>query len=154
MKTKSFCTIAVAALLALAAAQPVLAANPAGSSSRYGAEIRKVELSGYTLTYKLIDIHTMNVTTVMPKSSDDGGHMKSHHLMVFVTRPDGRPVTQGKAGYLVVQPNKAEAKDIAVPMDGGFGTDVDLSFNGDYTITAKLALPDADLVDTFIHTVK
>jgi hypothetical protein len=39
-------------------------------------------------------------------------------------------------------------------MDGGAGTDVDLPFRGDYPITAKIALPDKDLVDTFVYTVQ
>lgn len=154
MKTKSFCTLALGALLALTAAQPAFADTPA-KASRYGAELRKAQVSGYTLTYFLIDIAEMNATSVMPRTSSEGAQQtKAYHLMVFVNRPDGRPVTEGKAGFRVVQANKSEAKEMAVPMDGGFGSDVELPFHGDYTITTKLVLADADLVDTFVYTLK
>ena len=108
MKTKTYCTIALAALLAFAAAQPALAADPAEKSSRYGAAVRKAQVSGYSLTYHLIAMPEMNATSVMPRSLSEGAGqgLMSHHLMVFVARPDGRPVTEGKASYLVVQPNK------------------------------------------------
>lgn len=156
MKTKTYGILAIAALLSLAMLQPVLAADPAAKSASYGQNIRKVDVSGYSLSYYLLDVIEKHITGVMPSetTSSDFNKMKSHHLMVFVTRPNGRPATEGKAGFLVVQPNKTESRDIAFTMDGGFGSDVDLPSKGDFTITTKIVLADVDLLDRFVYTVK
>jgi len=153
MKTKSCRTLAIAVLVALGAAQPALA-DTGTKSSRYGTEIRKAQVSGYTLTYSLIDMDQMEVTSVMTRTTQDPAPQKSNHLMVFVTSPDGRPVAEGKGGFHVTRPNQTETKEIAVAMNGGFGTDVDLPFRGGYTITTALTLPGVDLVDTFVYTEK
>lgn len=155
MKMKTFGTFALAALMAFAMAQPALA-DPAVKSSSYGVNIRKAEVSGYTLTYYLLDVATKQATNVMPSeaTSSDFYKMKSHHLMVFVTRPDGRPATEGKAGFLVTRPNKTETRDIAFSMDGGFGSDVDLPSTGDFAIATKIVLADVDLLDRFVYTIK
>lgn len=153
MKLKLYGTLALAALLAFAVAQPAFAAE---KSASYGENIRKTQISGYTLTYYLLSVAEKQVTNIMPTetTSSDFNKSKSHHLMVFVSRPDGRPATEGKAGFMVVQPNKTETRDIAVSMDGGFGSDVDLPFKGDFTITAKIVLVDVDLLDKFVYSVK
>ena len=84
----------------------------------------------------------------------DMSKMKSHHLMVNPVAPDRKPVAGGKAGFLVVQPDKVEVKAMAMLMEGGFGADLDLLVKGDYKITTKIVLGDTTLVDEFVYTVK
>jgi hypothetical protein len=74
--------------------------------------------------------------------------------MVYPVGPGGKAIAGGKAGYLVVQPDKTEVKAMAMFMEAGFGADLDLVAKGDYKITAKIALADVTLVDEFVYTVK
>ena len=134
----------------MAAAPPPPAAEKPAVNSK---EIRTAVVNGYTLVYTLIDMNQMMASSSMPMTHDMA-KMKSHHLMVNPVAPDRKPVTGGKAGYLVVQPDKVEIKAMAMLMEGGFGADVDLLVKGDYTITTKIAFADTTLVDEFVYTVK
>jgi len=136
------------------AAMPVSApANAAEKPAVTSKEIRTAVVNGYTLTYTLIDLKQMMAAAATPMAHDMS-KMKSHHLMVNPVAPDRKPVTAGKAGYLVVQPDKVEVKAMAMLMEGGFGADVDLLVKGDYKITTKIVLGDTTLVDEFVYTVK
>lgn len=132
-----------------AAATGGTAAQPA----RHGVEIRKAVVSGYTLSYNLIDMTQMMQSTSMPMTHG-AEKMKSHHLMVYPVAPDGKPATNGKTGYFLVLPDKTEVKTMAMLMDDGFGADVDLVAKGDHRITTKIALDGVTLVDEFVYTVK
>jgi hypothetical protein len=177
MKTNMFRTATLGTLLTLATAPPVFAMDhgsmdhstqgtmsgthdtvPAGAASaqaaRHGVEIRKAVVSGYALTYNLIDMKSMMQSTTMPMTHNSDTKMKSHHLMVYLVGPDGKPTTNGKVGYLVIQPDKSDYKTLTMPMEGGFGADIDLVAKGDYKITTKIALGDTTLVDEFVYTVK
>lgn len=129
------------------AAAPATPVNPANK------EIRTAVVNGYTLTYTLIDMKQMMASSTMPMSHDMS-KMKSHHLMVNPVAPDRKPLSGGKAGYLVVQPDKTEIKAMTMLMEGGFGADVDLVAKGDYRITTKIVLDKTTLVDEFVYTVK
>lgn len=146
MKTKLAATFGVA-LLVCAAASGALA----DGNSRYGREIRTAQVSGYTLTYTLIDTAELNLGTVMPLASYDGGRTPSHHLMVFVRDAAGRAVTEGTVSFAVTTPNGTVSTLAGRPMNGGFGNDVELPARGELAIQVKLALPNADLTDAFAH---
>ena len=167
MKTKLLHTVTLGTILALAGAPYALAmdhskmdhsamghgtaaAAPADAASR---EIRTAVVNGYTLTYTLIDTKKMMAASSTP-TTHDMSKMKSHHLMVNPVAPDRKPLTGGKAGYLVVQPDKVEVKAMAMLMEGGFGADLDLLVKGDYKITTKIVLGETTLVDEFVYTVK
>ena len=166
MKTKLLHTVTLGTILALTAAPYALAmdhskmdhsamghgsaAAPADAAS---LEIRTAVVNGYTLTYTLIDTKKMMAASSTPMTHDMS-KMKSHHLMVNPVAPDRTPPAGGKAGYLVVQPDKVEVKAMAMLMEGGFGADLDLVVKGDYKITTKIALADTTLVDEFVYTVK
>jgi len=167
MKTKLLYTVTLGTILAFTSAPYALAmdhskmdhsamghgstaAAPADAASR---EIRTAVVNGYTLTYTLIDTKKMMAASSTPMSHDMS-KMKSHHLMVNPVAPDRKPPAGGKAGYLVVQPDKVEVKAMAMLMEGGFGADLDLLVKGDYKITCKIALGDATLVDEFVYSVK
>jgi hypothetical protein len=134
---------------ATAATAPPAAEKPASAS----LEIRTAVVNGYTLTYTLIDTRKMMAASSTPMTHDMT-KMKSHHLMVNPVAPDRKPPTGGKAGYLVVQPDKVEVKAMAMLMEGGFGADLDFVVKGDYRITTKIALADTTLVDEFVYSVK
>ncbi len=166
MKTKLLNTVTLGALLTLAAApcafamdhskmgHGAMAPTPAAEApTPANTEIRTAVVKGYTLTYTLIDMKKMMAASPTPMTHDMS-KMKSHHLMVNPVAPDRTPPTGGKAGYLVVQPDKTEVKAMTMLMDGGFGADVDLVAKGDYKITTKIVLGDTTLVDEFVYTVK
>jgi len=167
MKTKLLHTVTLGTLLTLAAAPNAMAmdhskmdhskmgheaaaAAPADAASR---QIRTAVVSGYTLTYTLIDTKKMMAASATPMTHDMS-KIKSHHLMVNPVAPDRKPPVGGKAGFLVVQPDKIEVKAMAMLMEGGFGADLDLSVKGDYKITTKIVLADTTLVDEFVYPVK
>jgi hypothetical protein len=128
------------------------AAKAAAPSERHGKSIREAKVEGFKLEYYLLDMNDMMKT--MPMTGMDMSKMKSNHLMVYVTMPDGMAVTDAKAGYLVIGPDKAEQKAMTMAMSGGFGADVDLKVSGAYKITAKIVTGGKTLVDEFSHTVK
>jgi hypothetical protein len=170
MNTKLLHTVTLGALLTLASApyafaidhsqmdhskmgHGTAAAPAAEKPEAANKEIRTAVVNGYTLTYTLIDIKQMMASSPTPMAHDMS-KMKSHHLMVNPVAPDRKPVTGGKAGYLVVQPDKTKVQAMAMLMEGGFGADVDLVAKGDYKITTKIELADTKLVDEFVYTVK
>lgn len=171
MKTKMFCRFTLGALLTLSAAAPSFAmdhgsmnhgtmagmhgdAPAAGKRPRPGVEIRKTVVAGYSVAYNLVDMQEMMKGPMAKMMTNEGGKMKTHHLMVYAATPEGKPATDGKAGFLVVLPDKIEVKLMAMQMMDGFGGDVDLVAKGDYKITTKIALADTTLVDEFVYTVK
>jgi len=161
MKTNLLHTVTLGALLTLAFAPPAFAldhgaqaAGAAAPSARPGVEIRKAAVSGYALVYNLTDMNTLMHASKMPMTSTGDTPMKSHHLRVYLVGPDGKAATDGKVGYLVIQPDKTDFKTLAVPIEGGFGADIDFVASGDYRITTKIVLGDTKLVDDFVYTVK
>jgi len=168
MKTKLLHTVTLGTILALTAAPYALAmdhsamghgtataatATPAAEKPAAIPAIRTAVVSGYTLTYTLVDLRKKMAASTAPMTHDMS-KMKSHHLMVDPVAPDRTPATGGKAGFQVIQPDKTKVQAMAMLMEGGFGADVDLLLKGDYTITTKIVLGDTTLVDEFIYTVK
>ena len=168
MKTNLLHTVTLGALLTLAAAPYAAAADHSGmdhSAMGHGTaaaaaapesasqEIRKAVVQGYTLTYTLIDTKKMMAASAAPMTHDMS-KIKSHHLMVNPLKADAKPVSEGKAGYLVVQPDQTKVQAMAMLMEGGFGADIDLVAKGDYKITAKIVVGATTLVDEFVYTVK
>lgn len=167
MKMQLLHTVTLGALLTLATAPYARAADSTtmdhskmGHGTAAAAEpaaaspvIRTAVVSGYTLTYTLIDVKKQMAASTAPMNHDMS-KIKSHHLMVNPVGPGGKAVDGGKAGYLVVQPDQTKVQAMAMLMQGGFGADIDLVAKGDYKITTKIALADTTLVDEFVYTVK
>jgi hypothetical protein len=82
------------------------------------------------------------------------GMTKTHHLMVFVQAPDGKAVTEAKAGYLVENPDGTDQKLMTMAMSEGFGADVNLQAQGMYTIKTKVVASNKQLMDSFRYEVK
>ncbi|TAL17861.1 hypothetical protein EPN96_03650 [bacterium] len=115
---------------------------------RHGVKVRETAIDGYKVEYYLLT--KADVLKIMPGT----GITTSHHLMVFLAKPDGMEVTEAKAGFLVFGPGNAEQKSMGMAMLGGFGGDVDFSKPGSYKITAKVQAGDKTVVDEFKYEVK
>jgi len=158
LKTTVLHSVALGTMLVFAAAPYARAIDHSTMAAEKSAvanlEIRTAVVNGYTLTYTLIDMRQALAASSMPMSHG-AERLKSHHLMVNPVAPDRKPVTGGKAGYLIVQPDQTKVQAMTMLMEGGFGADVDLVVKGDYRITTKIVLADkTTLVDEFVYTVK
>jgi hypothetical protein len=120
-----------------------------------GNEVHESTVQGYKFAY-----HTMDNAAAMEKMKDmkgmqghDMSQMKSHHLMLYIVGPDGKPVEDAKVGYLVEGPS-GEQKAMTMGLKGGFGADVDFKAKGTYEIKTKAVIADKSLVDEFKYEVK
>ena len=77
----------------------------------------------------------------------------THHLMVYVMDPDGRPVEGAKLGYLVEGPDGAKQKLMAMGMQGAFGANANFKTKGTYTVKTKFLAGDKKLLDKFSYEV-
>ncbi|MHB8763554.1 MAG: hypothetical protein ACYDA8_04320 [Deferrisomatales bacterium] len=123
-----------------------------------GMEIHESTVEGFKFAYHVMDnkeaMEKMKDMPGMSMKGHDMAKMKSHHLMLYVVGPDGKPVTDAKLGYLVKGPDDKEQKAMAMGMKGGFGADVDFSAKGAYQIKTKAIAGDKTLVDEFTYEVK
>jgi hypothetical protein len=125
-------------------------AHEHGDEGHQGEDIRQAEVDGYQFLYELIDVRAK----MEGKQGVDLSKLKSHHLMVFITGPDGKPVTDAKVGYMLVGPDGSEQKVMAMAMAGGFGGDVDFKESGSYEITTKAVFGEKTLMDKFTYEMK
>jgi hypothetical protein len=110
----------------------------AGSKGRM---IRKTQMDGYSLTYRLIDLQAL-----MPNMAGMEG---AYHLMVFLKDPKGTAVENALVGYLVKGPGGKIQKTMTMRMGDGFGANIKLPTSGTYTIKAKALVAGKELIDTF-----
>ena len=112
---------------------PVMAEemSHAGHGAPPATNIRNAEVKGYKIAYHLMAMKN-STSTPMPG-------MKSHHLMIYVMDASGKPVTNAQTGFLVVGPDKANQKAMAMAMGDGYGADLDFK-KGAYAITTKLMI--------------
>jgi len=115
-------------------------------------------VDGYVLSYRLIDMMEKMKQMEGGKGLSMPGHdmsqMKSHHLMLSVTAPDGSLLSKGKAGYMISGPAESIQKAMAMFMDGGYGADVDLQAQGPYTVKTKIMAGNKQMMDSFSYEVK
>ena len=103
-----------------------------------GKKIHASTVDGYGFDYTLYDFPEKN----------------THHLMVSITDPDGKPVDTGKVGFLVTGPDGGKQKAIAMGMGSAYGADIKLQMQGVYTIKVKAIVGDKKLLDRFEYEVK
>jgi hypothetical protein len=84
---------------------------------------------------------------------DDSGR-STHHLMLFATGADGKELSGGKVGFIVVGPDTSEFKTLTMAMSGGYGADVPMKATGAYSVKLKAAFGNNILTEEFTHTVK
>ena len=123
-----------------------------------GDMIHESTVEGYKFAYHVIDnaaqMEKAKEMKGMSMKGHDMGQMKSHHLMLYLVGPDGKPVEDAKVGYKVEGPGKTEQKVMTMGMKGGYGADVDLKEKGTYEIKAKAVVGGKSLVDEFKYEVK
>lgn len=115
-----------------------------------GAGIHESSVEGHQFTYELIDI----MAKMEGQEGVDMSKVKSHHMMVYITDPEGDIVTGAKVGFKVVGPDGSEQKVMAMAMAGGYGADVDFKAAGSYKIATKAVYADNKLIDRFSYEVK
>ena len=126
--------------------------SPTDHSGHLGVKIHESTIEGYGFAYHLIDIRkgTEEMKDMKgPKEAD-----MTHHLMVYVKDPDGRPAEGAKLGYLVEGPDGAKQKLMTMGMQGAYGANVNFKQKGMYTIKAKCLIGDKKLFDRFSYEVK
>ena len=119
-------------MLLSAAGNAVAAADHAGHT---GQLIHESTVQDYKIAYHLLEL---------PGRQD-------HHLVAYITAPDGQAVENAKVGYLVKGPEGSSQKAMAMKMDNSFGADVDFSAPGDYVIKFKAVIGDDKLLDSFSY---
>ncbi|MBW2367583.1 MAG: hypothetical protein JRH15_06840 [Deltaproteobacteria bacterium] len=121
-------------------------------SGHKGENIHNAMVDGYKFAYHLIDMQAQM------KAMQDAGHghemAMTHHLMVFVQRPDGKTVENAKVGYLVEGPDGVKQKRMCMAMSGGYGSDVNFNANGNYIVKTKIVADGKKLIDKFTYSVQ
>ncbi|MBW1696482.1 MAG: hypothetical protein JRH18_22010 [Deltaproteobacteria bacterium] len=107
-------------------------------SGHVGEKIHESTIRGYRLAYHLL---------VLPGK-------EARHLMVYIVDPAGKPVSSAKVGYLVIGPNGAKQKVMAMAMKDAFGGDVNFTVKGIYTIKTKAVAGNIKLLDRFTFEIK
>ena len=105
------------------------------------------DVNGYQLRYQFIDMKEKMKGMEHPME----GMTATHHLMVYITNAQGESVTAEKVGYLITGPDGKEQKVMTMGMSGGYGSDIDLSLPGEYTIKTKAIMVDQTPMDSFSY---
>jgi hypothetical protein len=103
----------------------------------------------HNLAYKLIDIRQ-----ALKKHGGDQDQTATHHLMIYITDPQGNPVTGAKVGFLIEGPDKENQRVMAMGMETGYGADISLAAKGKYTIKTKAVVGDKTLIHGFTKTME
>ena len=118
-------------------------------SGHRGPNIHNSSVDGYSLDYHLIDMREKM------KDMENMPEMKAtHHVMVYVTGPDGAVLAEAKVGFLVEGPDGQQQKLMAMGMSDGFGADVDFGAPGAYTVKTKAVANGTTLRDEFTYQVE
>jgi hypothetical protein len=120
-------------------------------SGHLGVIIHESEIEGYRFAYHLIDIQKGTEEMKDMKGSKEAD--MTHHLMVYVKDPDGRPAEGAKLGYLVEGPDGAKQKLMTMGMQGAFGANANFKTKGTYTVKTKFLVGDKKLLDKFSYEV-
>ncbi|MFZ5766149.1 MAG: hypothetical protein ACOY4H_11220 [Thermodesulfobacteriota bacterium] len=124
--------------------------------AQMGQTLHEATVEGYHLRYQLID-NLANLAAAKQAgqaAAIDPAKVKSHHLMLFISAPNGDPAANGTVGFLVKGPDGVEQTVMTMAMSDGYGADVEMRTPGDYTIKSKAALGDKKLLDQFTYTSK
>jgi hypothetical protein len=161
MMTRVFSRILVAVVTLLTVYSSTLAMNHsqgkdvkggADPAARPGENILNATVDGHQFAYYLIDMQKQMAK--MQNQSQMTDMKASHHLMVYVTQPDGQVLDQAKVGYLVVGPDGAKQKQMGMKMRDGFGADLQMGEKGPYSVTTKAVADGKTLMHRFTYEMK
>lgn len=112
-------------------------------SGNMGKMIHQSSVEGYGFMYHLI---------TMPEQAKGMAEMENtHHLMVFISAPDGKTIDTGTIGYLIKGPDGKIQQKMTMAMSGGFGADINLKGKGSFAIKTKAVVKERTLVDDFTY---
>jgi hypothetical protein len=117
---------------------------------RRGELIHTSTVDNHELAYHLIDMEGAGAE--MEAMDSLGGQKPTHHLMLYVTDPQGNPVKEARAGFLLKGPEGTEQRAMAMAMANGFGADISLQTPGEYSIKAKVVTGNQTLMDGFVYS--
>jgi len=112
-------------------------------------ELHTSTVDGYYFDYRII--YAGGKTEVVKEGQNQA---KSPELILFITDPDGRKVSEAMVKYTVAGPRGCEMKARGLPVQGGYGTDMYCDIRGDYCIKAEAILPEGTLTDNFIYEIR
>ena len=144
-----FCRIA-AAILLVSAMAVTAGAGEHQDADRKGKHIHTSTADGHELAYYLIDMG--DAGSEMEGHEGHGHQGPTHHLMVYITDPEGKPVPDAKTGFLIEGPDGEKQKTMAMGMSGGYGADVSLGASGKYTIRTKAVAEGGTVMDSFEYS--
>ncbi|MFO7752432.1 MAG: hypothetical protein R6V41_04865 [Desulfobacteraceae bacterium] len=126
-----------------------MAKHDMDKSGHAGKKIHEADVDGYHLEFRLIDMKEKI------KDMENAPEMEdTHHLMVYVTNPEGTAVSDAAAGYLIENPDGTLQKKMAMAMTGGFGADISLDQKGDYAIKVKVLAENKKLTKSFSYKME
>jgi hypothetical protein len=131
---------AIVALL-LTLAFPAASKETAGEmdhTGHVGENIHETNIDGYRLAYHLLELD----------------RVPGHHLMVYITGPEGKKIEKAKLGFLIKGPDGSKQKLMAEGMKGAFGTNADFKAAGAYLIKMKALIGEKKLLDAFTYEMK
>jgi hypothetical protein len=120
--------------------------------ARPGENILNATVDEHQFAYYLINMK--QPMDKMKGQSHMQGMKESHHLMVYVTKPDGQALDQAQVGYLVVGPDGAKQKQMGMKMRDGFGADLHMGEKGVYSVTTKAVADGKTLMHQFTYEMK
>jgi hypothetical protein len=149
-------TACVAVLTAAPAAAQMTMPHGAAAARPAGRVVRESALAGTKLTYRLYSWEERNVLMkgMMGMSMPGVNEKGTHHLMVFISGADGKPVTGGKVGFQVTGPGGGVQKTLTMGMFDGYGADLVLGEKGVYTVRLKADLGGTPLGEEFTYEVQ
>lgn len=126
----------------------ILALSAGAQHSHDGQKIHQAAVDGHELIYELIDIQQ-----AIKEHSGNENNATTHHLMVYITDPQGDPATGAKVGFLIEGPQGEDQKVMAMGMEAGYGADISLAAKGKYTIKTKAVAGDQTVIYGFEYIV-
>lgn len=128
-----------------------------------GESIRQATVEGYHLEYYLLALGDAPV----PRGP-------THHLMLYLTGPDGKPVEDAQAVYRVTGPGGPRPEVRAfytkgrrvvrrgsgtptaagAPMEGGYGADISLPDRASYRVATQIVTAAVTLRDEFAYEMR
>jgi len=117
------------------------------SSGKIGTLFHESTVDGFMLSYYLMDLRDQ-------KGNENKEMDKPHHIMVYIMDKRHKPVLKGKVGFMIKDGQGTAQKAMGMYMSNGFGITCDMKEKGIYSITAKMLVGDAKLMDSFTHEMK
>ena len=135
------------------AATFALSAPLMASASEHGSMNMEMKHDGMMSMGKMIHSETVDGVKVMFHLIDmkeklkgmqvPAGMTDTHHLMImFSDAKSGKMLSSGQVKVKIIGPDKSEQVKTMMGMNGGFGSDVNLSAKGKYGIMTKFLLSD------------